>query len=71
MSDLQVLADLIDDLDRHIAILENADIQVAALCLRMAKMELQMKLHGIIDSEFEAFSTLLHRVVTKQPTDLI
>ncbi|WP_224315633.1 hypothetical protein [Microvirga puerhi] len=47
------------DLDWLIELLEGTDTAVAALCLKMARMELQMKIHGITSQELDEFYRLI------------
>jgi hypothetical protein len=61
------LVGIVTDLDRYIAILETGETSVAALCLRMARMELQMKIHNITNEEFEALCDLMESTLASQP----
>lgn len=59
MAKSQDLAGVVADLDRIIQILEGTDTGITSLCLKVARMELKMKIHNVTDEEFNALCDLL------------
>ena len=55
------LEEIVSTLDRQIGVVERAGLSVAALSLKMAKMEIQLKLNDITDDEFDAFVDIIAR----------
>lgn len=53
------LEEVIAALDKHIGVVERAGLNMAALSLKMAKIEIQLKVNGISDEEFDAFVDVL------------
>lgn len=55
------LEDVLAALDKQIGVVERAGLSMAALSLKMAKMEIQLKVSCISDEEFDAFVDVLTR----------
>jgi hypothetical protein len=53
------LSGIIADLDHYIGLVEEEGLGTAGLCLRIARMELQMKIHGVTNEEFDALCEFL------------
>jgi hypothetical protein len=67
MDNSQDLAGIVADLDRLIENLEGTDTGIAALCLKMARIDLQMKLHNVTDEEFGALYELMKGIAFPSP----
>jgi hypothetical protein len=63
------LVGLVADLDHYIDIVEKEGVDIAGLCLRMAKMELQMKIHGVSSDEFDALCQFMQAAVSEHVGD--
>lgn len=60
------LAGIVADLDHYIDIVEKEGLGVAGLCMRMAKMELQIKIHGVSNDEFDALCEFMQTAVANR-----
>ncbi|MBB4041636.1 hypothetical protein GGR34_003314 [Microvirga flocculans] len=56
---------IVADLDWLIKLLEGTDAAIAVLCLKMARMELQMKIHNVTSEEFEALCDFMNSATSK------
>lgn len=57
------LSGIVADLDHYIGIVEKEGVGMAGLCLRMARIELQMKIHGVTNEEFDALCEFMQATV--------
>lgn len=59
MDNAQNLVGIVAELDRIIEALDGTDTGITSLCLKMARVELQLKIHNVSDQEFDALCDLL------------
>jgi organic hydroperoxide reductase OsmC/OhrA len=69
MDKSQDLAHLVADLDWIIERLEGTDTGMTTLCLKMARVELQMKMHNVSDEEFSALCELIQAMCSVSDLD--